>query len=338
MSLILYRIQRHLNNMKFSVRSSKTSRRSTTKTVAFLALFMGISVAALSRTPVSVNSVPVRMIVTAAALHGGNPPDIRQEDVQVFQERERMKVTAWTPAQGSQAGLDLYILIDDSANSDLGGLLSDLRDFINAQPDTTYIAVGYLSHGTVESVQGLTNDHAQAAKSVRIPLGFRTSFDSPFLSLADAVKRLPDDARRHEFLVISSGIDLFRGFNFGLLSPDADTAIERAQRASAIVNTVYVEGTGRISRNYWVATTGQSNLGKVAAETGGIALAPPGIEEPINLKPFLDQVRDSLANQYLLEFQARPGKKAGFQTVRVETEVPNAELIAASSVYVPSPK
>jgi hypothetical protein len=37
----------------------------------------------------------------------------------------------------------------------------------------------------------------------------------------------------------------------------------------------------------------------------------------------------------LLTFLAKPEKKAGMRRVRLQTEVPNAELVAASQVYVP---
>jgi hypothetical protein len=43
-----------------------------------------------------------------------------------------------------------------------------------------------------------------------------------------------------------------------------------------------------------------------------------------------------LNHQYLLSFLAKPGKKAGFQRIKLETEVPNAELVAPDKVYVPA--
>jgi hypothetical protein len=42
-----------------------------------------------------------------------------------------------------------------------------------------------------------------------------------------------------------------------------------------------------------------------------------------------------LTHQYLLTFLAKPGKKPGLQPVKIRTEVPNAELVAADMVYVP---
>jgi len=38
----------------------------------------------------------------------------------------------------------------------------------------------------------------------------------------------------------------------------------------------------------------------------------------------------------LLTFLAKPERKAGFQQVKLRTEVPNAELVGADRVYVPA--
>ena len=49
--------------------------------------------------------------------------------------------------------------------------LDDLKTFINAQPSTTLVGVGYMRNATVQIVQDLTTDHAAAAKALRLPLG-----------------------------------------------------------------------------------------------------------------------------------------------------------------------
>ena len=54
------------------------------------------------------------------------------------------------------------------------------------------------------------------------------------------------------------------------------------------------------------------------------------------LHPYLTEVAEHLAHQYLVTFLIKPGDKAGFQAVRLTTEVPNAELVAASRVCVPA--
>jgi hypothetical protein len=50
--------------------------------------------------------------------------------------------------------------------------------------------------------------------------------------------------------------------------------------------------------------------------------------------PYLDDTANRLEHQYLLTFLAKPPKKAGWQRVRLMTEVPNADLVSAGRVWV----
>jgi hypothetical protein len=74
----------------------------------------------------------VRMTVTVMVVNDKRMPDVSQADVLVKQGKDKLKVTAWVPAQGDNAGLDLFILIDDACDTSLGSQLDDLRSFINA--------------------------------------------------------------------------------------------------------------------------------------------------------------------------------------------------------------
>jgi len=88
-----------------------------------------------------------------------------------------------------------------------------------AQAPATYIGVFYGRNGTAVVAQDFTKDHELATKALRIPYGGYGAFTSPYLSLRDLVKRMPGDGERRSILLISSGIDYFRG-NFGPTSPD----------------------------------------------------------------------------------------------------------------------
>jgi hypothetical protein len=75
----------------------------------------------------------------------------------------------------------------------------------------------------------------------------------------------------------------------------------------------------------------------LAEQTGGEAYFQ-GFQTPISYAPYLEQLADRLDHQYRLEFLAKLRRKATYQRVRLETEVPNAELVAAEHVYVPAAK
>jgi len=155
-------------------------------------------------------SVPVTMTVTASVPSDKRMPELSQQDIAVTQGNERLKVTEWVPAKGDRAGLDLFILIDDASNPTLGMHFDDLKTFINAQPSTTAIGVGYMRNATVQIAQNFTTDHAAAAKALRLPLASVGAYGSPYLSVIDLMKRWPAGENRREVLMVTDGIDRAR--------------------------------------------------------------------------------------------------------------------------------
>jgi len=284
-----------------------------------------------SRVPAA-STVPVHMVVTAEARHGTDVPVITREDVTVNQGRERVQVTDWVPLEGEHAALQLFVLVDDASGATLGAQLEDLRRFILSQPPSTAIGVGYMRDGTVDILQNLSGDHALAAKALRLPLGTAGALASPYLSIGDLIKRWPESPVRREILMVSDGIDRFGGV--GPTNPYVDTAIEQAQRAGVIIYAIYATGIGHFGHTYWRFFWGQNYLSKVTTETGGEAYFL-GYDTPVSFSPYLDDLTRRLTHQYLLTFLAKPGKKPGLQPVKIRTEVPNAELVAADMVYVP---
>jgi hypothetical protein len=130
------------------------------------------------------STVPVRMTVTVNVIgENRRMPEVNRDDVKVNRGRDKLQVTDWTAAKGDRAGLDLFILIDDASESTLGSQLDDLRTFINSQPPTTSVGVGYMRNATVQIVQNFTNEHGQAANSLRLPLTNVGAYGSPYLSL-----------------------------------------------------------------------------------------------------------------------------------------------------------
>jgi hypothetical protein len=272
------------------------------------------------------------MVVTVEPRHGSNVPVINREDVMVYQGRDRAKVTDWLALQGEHAGLQLFILIDDSANTSLGSQLEDIRQFINAQPATTAIGVAYMRNGIADVLQNPTNDHAQAAKALRLPFGDPGASASPYFSVTDLIKRWPETPVRREILMVSDGIDRFWGS--GPSDPYVDSTIEDAQRAGVIIFSIYMPGGGHFGHSFWRINWGQNYLSQISDETGGESYYL-GFGAPVSFAPYLDDLTHRLTRQYLLTFLAKPEKKAGFQQVKLRTEVPNAELVAADRVYVP---
>jgi hypothetical protein len=281
------------------------------------------------------------MTVTANVANNKRMPDIAQGDVLVRQGKARLEVTSWVPAKGEQAGLDLYVLIDDASDPRLGLQLDDLRSFIQAQPETTSIGVGYMRNATVDIVRDLTTDHEQVAKALRLPLGNTGAYGSPYLSVINLMKGWPDDGHRREILMITDGIDRARhhmGFHRGFsTNPDADSAIAVAQRTGTMIHSIYAPRAGFLRHNYWVGTNGQMNMARVSDATGGASYYL-GLHNPVSFKPYLDSLQQVFDNQYLLNFTVKPGKKAGLQSIKLSTELAGVDLAAHDAVWVPAAK
>jgi hypothetical protein len=128
----------------------------------------------------------------------------------VKQGKTFLQVTQLIPARGDNAALQLMILIDDTLDPVVGGNLTDLKEFIKAQPPSTVVAMGYMSNATVNIVQNFTADHELAVKAVRLPRGVLSTMDSPYLSLIGVVKGWPQQKVRREVLMLSDGIDRLR--------------------------------------------------------------------------------------------------------------------------------
>ncbi|MGA9448083.1 MAG: hypothetical protein WBQ74_23385 [Candidatus Sulfotelmatobacter sp.] len=301
---------------------------------------MVTSIVPLNAQEASTATVPVKMTVTANVASDKRMPEINQQDVFVKQGKERLRVTEWFPAQGDRAGLDLFILIDDASDARLGSHLEDLRTFINAQPSTTSVGVGYMRNATVQIVQDFTTDHAAAAKALRLPLGSAGAYGSPYLSVIDLMTRWPANQNRREVVMVTDGIDrarrgmFWRGLN---VNPDVDSASDVAMRTGTIIHTIYAPGVGRLYRNYWEATNGQLGIAKLSDVTGGESFFL-GLQSPVSFAPYLDQLQKILDNQYLLSFSAKPDKKAGLQYVTLSTEVAGVEFAAADAIWVPAAK
>jgi hypothetical protein len=311
--------------------------------------------------------VQVHMVITNETVRDGDDTAVlNRENVQVKQGKTALRVTQVIPARGDNPALQLFILIDDTCDSSIGNNLNDIRDFVNAQPATTAVAVGYMSNANVQITQDFTTDHSLAAKAIRLPRGNLSASDSPYLSLISLIKRWPQQKVRRQVIMVSDGIDRLRGtrelsnpyggpqssrnryggspanrslygasaISTPTISVDADSASMMSQRYGVIVHGIYSPGVGRAGRNAWEAQIGQSGVGKIADETGGEYFAL-GTQNPVSFKPYLDRLQRIFDNQYYLVFEAIPQKKPGLQRVKISTEATNTEIAAADNVWVP---
>lgn len=310
--------------------------------------------AARSQVAPTAGGVQVHMVITDAALNLDKElPPLQKEDVKVKQGKNFLKVTQLIPAQGDNAALQLMILIDDTLNTSVGNNLNDIKDFVNAQPPSTIVGIGYMSNAGVNVAQNFTADKGLAVKAIRLPRSSVSTMDSPYLSLISLVKGWQQQNVRRVVLMVTDGIDRLRGEKpelsrmgpgFGpayhsmpTISQDATSASEASQRYNVLVYSMYAIGVGRAGRSSWDLQVGLSGLSKIAEETGGEVFSL-GTSQLVSFKPHLDNFQKMLGNQYYVIFQAMPQKKAGFQRVKVQTELSNSEILAPDNVWVSAAK
>jgi VWFA-related protein len=274
----------------------------------------------------------VQVVVTATAKHDNAPEPLRPGDILVYKGHEALPVVDLKPAQ---VGLDLVIFIDDGLDPAINTSLNDLRDFIRSLPPSTRVAIAYSRNGSASIYENFTTDHEQAAKALRMPLGSLGAFSSPYLSVIDLVKRLSETGNRREILLISDGIDRFRG-SFRTYSPDLQPAIELAQRNEIVIYTIYARGLGLFSRNSFAVMDAQGGLTQLAQGTGGETFFQGINSTPISLRPYLQELSRMLSQQYLVAFTADPVKKDSYEHFKFTTEIPDVQLVAPNEVFVPA--
>ncbi|HEV2576337.1 MAG TPA: hypothetical protein VGU25_03910 [Acidobacteriaceae bacterium] len=278
-------------------------------------------------------TVPARMIVTTGHVYGQEPPMLMAKDLVVTQNDRPVKVTALLPLRGDRAGLELYVLVDNCSNCEAGPQFEELARFIQTQPATTSVGVAYIQNGKLEVALEPTSDHARAVKALSAPEGSKPS--SPYDALADLIKGWKQGSARRAVLMISTGIDPAETNPESAQSKSAEAALRAAERAEVTIYAIYHPSADYLSTDLSKILAGQIQLSHVASNSGGEAYFL-NFGPLLSLAPFLGDVDQHLANQYLLEFPGYRGSSPGeLQTVRVKsTAMPELDLMAPDKIVV----
>jgi hypothetical protein len=281
--------------------------------------------------------VPVVTTVTVLGPKFSVPPPLTRQDISVYSGKARWDVIDWSPAQGEKAGLQLAIVIDNSASQTaVSTQLRDLADFIRQQPKSTAVGVFYAMNGTVQTAANFSANHDAVAKALRPPFGLRAGASpSVYVSVSELVKRhWPATGGRREILLISNGVDRL---DRGPQSPYVQAAITDVQRAGIIVHTIYTGTSLRFAQSFR-GQYAQQNLEEITSQSGGMAFFE-GLVTPVSFTPYLRQLDMMLHNQYLLTFAApRSNREKGeLRPIQIRVEQRNVELKYPKQVLVPGP-
>lgn len=276
------------------------------------------------------SGAPARMVVIIGHHYGHEPPVLTKDDLIVEDQHELLAITNFVPLRGDRAALELFLLVDNCSNCEPGSKFEELRKFIASQPSTTTVGVAYIKDGALEPAVSPTQDRERVIQALSPPAGSKPA--NPFVALTDLIKGWKPDGCRHAVLMISNGIDPAPGNQ--LQNPSAEAAIQAAQKAGVTVFAIYHPSADYTTADYSKIYSGQVLLAHVAMETGGEAYFL-GFGPLPSLAPFLSDMADHFANQYLLEFLARPVDAPGaFQTVTVRSKNQDLELMVPGQVWV----
>src|SRR5579884_2645498 len=152
-------------------------------------------VAALAGTAQSnASGVPASVVITLEPKHGTTIPPIEMQDIRVKEAGEQRPVESLKPLANS--GMQLMLLIDDSARGTFGTEISTLKQFVTSLPPNFEVAVAYMRNGMAQITANWTRDHAAAANGIRVAFGPGGADVSPYDSITDAIKKWP--ANRNE--------------------------------------------------------------------------------------------------------------------------------------------
>ena len=229
---------------------------------------------------------------------------------------------------GSNWPLNLFVLIQDDVVSSVGLEIKVLSEFIRRLPRGSRVSVGYLRTGTLQVRQKFTSDLDKAAKALRPPVGLASSAPfNPYVEVIEALRRFDSQpAGRRAVLLVSDGMDISRGFDFGAggQTLDLQRAITQAQQRSVAIYAFFAP-TVTSSGSTGLIANAQNSLKRLADDTGGRAYFQ-GFGAPTSFVPFIKDLKESLDMQIALTYLSTHAKK-GFHRVKITSSTPGVEVV-----------
>jgi hypothetical protein len=277
-------------------------------------------------------------IVTVLPNHGGEQRlNVSQQDIkQIKVAGKDAQVTGFTPLAGPNNPVELVFLIDSGSRTSLGTQMSEITSFVQEAPQNTKMAIAYMQNGRAVFGSQLSSDPAQVLQALHMPAGTPDASASPYFCLSDLAKHWPSNDRsaRRIAVLISDGIDYYN-LRYDPEDPYVQAAINDSVRNGVVVYFLFWADAGRISRSGWEQNAGQNLMLEVTQATGGYSFWT-GLGNPVSFKPYLEDLRYRLANQWGLSFAAPLSGKGGAQIERLDFKMsaPAAKVNAPQKVLV----
>ncbi len=150
-------------------------------------------------------------------------------------------------------------------------------------------------------------------------------FDAVYLAAHD---QLRSQVGRKAIVIITDGVD--QGSRLRL----AD-AIEAAQKADAIIYSIYYVDPGAYGRGGWLMyTPGSGDLRRMSEETGGRMFE---VGRKNTLEDIFRQIQEEMRSQYAIGYvSSNPAKDGAYRRVEVRTKQKGLKVQARKGYYAPS--
>jgi len=268
----------------------------------------------------NVNSVVVTFTVSDG--RGRYVKDLRQKDLQVFEDGVEQKVLSFegqdvsAPTDSASQANRVWILFDTS-NVMYGGFPQAedcIAAFTRSLAPGTAVAVYSFTRNVTRLAEPTLDHEAAVGRMRQATVGDDTAlFDSILVTLRDAA-RLPG---RNTLVVFSNGPD-----DSSMLTPD-----DVAQVANDAGIPIYVVST------HMTDDSAQPLLSRITAVTGGRAYDAPTL---VKQQAAYRSIREDLRNSYMVAYAPPPHSGFGFHKIEVRIpSAPGSEVRARSGYTTP---
>jgi Ca-activated chloride channel homolog len=256
----------------------------------------------------------VSLSVTVTDATGHYVTDLTPEQLNIFEDGVKQEIAYFNR---TNVPIALVLLLDTS--SSMEDKMATAREAAagfarRVRPQDLGQLIGFADR--VEVLQPFTSDQAALERAIRktVANGSTTLYNALYIALKELKKvraAAEEDVRRQAIVVFTDGEDTSSLVGF-------DELLDLARRSETAIYAIALRSPREIEARAYAVT--DYSLRQLAQQTGGRPFFPTRIED---LAGAYGQIADELANQYVVGFVSKNGKRDGAWrklTVRVDRE------------------
>jgi Ca-activated chloride channel homolog len=267
----------------------------------------------------------VSLNVTASDSGGKYVTDLNEEEVEVFEDGAKQKLTFFSK---TQQPISLAILLDTSASMDerMGTAQEAAIGFVKQlHKDDQAEVIDFDSQ--VRVLAEFTNDAAALEKAIRttMPNGSTSLYNALYIALKELkkAKTATSDIRRQAIVLLSDGDDTSSLIEF-------DQVLDLAKRSEVVIYAIGLRA-GELQRREFKEA--EFVLKQLASETGGRAFFVTDARE---LARIYQGIWDELSSQYSIAYSSgNPKRDGAWRRVQVRLLRPSVTARTKLGYYGP---